>query len=418
MPKILGHVKSRSEQQQLRRMKIREEEHKSKFEINDIQCVKLHKLYSASAHELNSLIPIIKKIILHNAKTQELICEKLYVKPKIANYTYNVELYEHLALKYKARKAQTFKYTFENRMKFRREIILNNQLQFNNSLSQNVENSITKLYENIDLSNYIPSETYLKKVKRLEHEQLNEINVSNSLKLSETHEQLNETGVSETDTSNGLKISEKNEQLNEINVSNSLKLSETYEQLNETDVLERDTSNCLKVSGKYEQLNKIDVSNSLKLSNGLKIAENPKNLNEIDLLEQFNETDMSNGLKLSKTHEQSNENESDDDDFFNDLMSDNPTYTDNLTQQSTEPTTKPVLAEMKKNLMKLFKDSINDDLMNSDGVEIIAARYSKSAQRKTQGIYAHVGDWSKSHVNETHILITQIIDLLIKRNTH
>ena len=163
MPKINSKVNTRDQQQRLRRMRQREVDFAEKFSENNINCVSLCNLYRASKDELMALIPIIKKIIQHNLKTAELISERCYTPEEISTDDYNTELYEHLSDTYKGIKGKTLKYTYcHQRDRFRQTIIGENQLQFNNCLPISVENTITKLFKDIDISDYIVTDTYLK----------------------------------------------------------------------------------------------------------------------------------------------------------------------------------------------------------------------------------------------------------------
>lgn len=163
MPKINTKVNTRDQQQRLRRMKQREADFEEKLSENNINCVSLDKLYGASKAELLALIPIIKKIIQHNEKTAVLISERVYNPPEISTDEYNTELYDYLKDTYKGHKGKTLKYTYcHQKDRFRQTIIAENQLQINNCLPIAVENSIKKLFNNIDISDYNISETYIR----------------------------------------------------------------------------------------------------------------------------------------------------------------------------------------------------------------------------------------------------------------
>lgn len=167
MPKINTKVNSTNQQQRIRRMKQREADFATKFIDNNINCVSLDSLYRASEAEITALIPIMKKIIQHNSKTAELINERCYKPDEISNDQYNIALFEHLNDTYKGHKGKTLKYKYDHRKdKFRQIIIEENQLQFNNCLSEDAENSIKKLFNDIDISNYTITDTFLKNEKK------------------------------------------------------------------------------------------------------------------------------------------------------------------------------------------------------------------------------------------------------------
>jgi hypothetical protein len=167
MPKINTKVNTRDQQQRLRRMRQREADFEEKLSINCNNCVSLDKLYGASKAELMALIPIIKKIIQHNEKTAVLISERVYNPPEISTDEYNTELYDYLKESYKGHKGKTLKYTYcHQKDRFRQTIIVENQLQINNCLPITVENTIKKLFNNIDISDYKISETYLRNEKK------------------------------------------------------------------------------------------------------------------------------------------------------------------------------------------------------------------------------------------------------------
>ena len=166
MPKINGKVNTRTQQQQIRRMKAREVEFEKQLIENNISCINLNSLYKASKEELELLIPMIKKIIQHNEKKNQLITEGAYREPIIYKDEYNEELYEYLNEQYKGIKAKRLKYQYENKKdRFREIIIKENQLQFNNNLKDTAENTIKKFFDNIDISNYQPTERDYKKEK-------------------------------------------------------------------------------------------------------------------------------------------------------------------------------------------------------------------------------------------------------------
>ena len=78
MPKINTKVNSRMDQQKLRRMKEREAKFTTQFTENAITCVSFEQLLRGSNSELESLIPIIKKIIQHKEKVDSLITANLF----------------------------------------------------------------------------------------------------------------------------------------------------------------------------------------------------------------------------------------------------------------------------------------------------------------------------------------------------
>ena len=167
MPKINSKVNSRAQQQRLRRMRERESDFASKFTDNSITCCSLPKLYRASETELTALIPILKKIIQHNSKVQELIQERCYTPERIARDEYNTGLFEHLTEKYKGVAGQKLKFkNSDKKDKFRETVIKENQLQFNNCLPREVENSIVKLFDSINTANFTPTEKFYEDQKK------------------------------------------------------------------------------------------------------------------------------------------------------------------------------------------------------------------------------------------------------------
>ena len=129
MPKINSKVKSRNQQQQLRRMREREVVFASKFTESSITCCSLSKLFQASETEINALIPILKKIIQHNIKVQELIKERCYTPERIATDEFNTGLFEYLTEKYKGVAGQKLKYKNSDRKdKFRQTVIEQSQI--------------------------------------------------------------------------------------------------------------------------------------------------------------------------------------------------------------------------------------------------------------------------------------------------
>lgn len=154
MPKINSKVFSKDQQQKLRRMAQREAQFEAQFAENNIKCCTLDRLYATSTTELTDLLGIIKKMIQHNKKTDDLIAEGCYKSDAIID-DYDDEMSNYLAEKYKGQKGKILKYTYcHQKDKFREEVINDNQLQFNNRLSTKMETSIKKLYDDIDISGY------------------------------------------------------------------------------------------------------------------------------------------------------------------------------------------------------------------------------------------------------------------------
>ena len=163
MPKINSPVKSKAQQQQLRRMRERETDFISKFKNHNITCCSFERLLRASEAEITALIPLLKKIIQHNQKVNVLIADKCFTPDKIITNECNEPLLEYLQIQYKGHKGKTLKYKNSDRKdRFRETILIENQLQFNNCLSIETENSIKKFYDNIDISDYVITDTYLK----------------------------------------------------------------------------------------------------------------------------------------------------------------------------------------------------------------------------------------------------------------
>ena len=164
MPKINGKVNSRNDQQKLRRMREREADFVAKFTENNITCVTFEQLLKGSEAELTALIPIIKKIIQHQEKVNELIASNVFRLEPISANEINTELYEYLQDQYKGIASKTLKYKNSDRKDvFRETIIKENQLQFNNCLTIEAENTIKKFFDDIDISNYEPTTLFYKR---------------------------------------------------------------------------------------------------------------------------------------------------------------------------------------------------------------------------------------------------------------
>jgi hypothetical protein len=171
MPKINSKVFTADQQQRRRRMKERNKKFIEEFDKNNIKCVSLYKLYDASADELTALIPIIKKIIIHNAKTAELIKEGVYKPEPIKPDEYNVSLYNTLFAKYNNQHGKTLKYKYDHKKDtFKQTIIEENQELFNKNISSNNSNTITKLFNDIDISKFELSERFINKEKKAAEE--------------------------------------------------------------------------------------------------------------------------------------------------------------------------------------------------------------------------------------------------------
>jgi hypothetical protein len=167
MPKINSKVFTADQQQRRRRMKERNQKFIEEFDKNNIKCVSLYKLYDASADELTALIPIIKKIIIHNAKTAELIKEGVYKPDPIKADEYNVSLYNTLFAKYNNQHGKKLKYKYDHKKEtFKQTIIEENQDLFNKNMSSNNSNTITKLFNDIDISKFELSERFINKEKK------------------------------------------------------------------------------------------------------------------------------------------------------------------------------------------------------------------------------------------------------------
>ena len=164
MPRLNGKVNSRNDQQKLRRMREREADFVAKFTENNITCVTFEQLLKGSEAELTALIPIIKKIIQHQEKVNELIASNVFRLEPISANEINTELYEYLQDQYKGIASKTLKYKNSDRKDvFRETIIKENQLQFNNCLTIEAENTIKKFFDDIDISNYEPTTLFYKR---------------------------------------------------------------------------------------------------------------------------------------------------------------------------------------------------------------------------------------------------------------
>ena len=164
MPRLNTKVNSRNDQQKLRRMREREADFVAKFTENNITCVTFEQLLRGSKSELESLIPIIKKIIQHQEKVNELIASNVFRLEPISANEINTELYEYLQDQYKGIASKTLKYKNSDRKDvFRETIIKENQLQFNNCLTIEAENTIKKFFDDIDISNYEPTTLFYKR---------------------------------------------------------------------------------------------------------------------------------------------------------------------------------------------------------------------------------------------------------------
>lgn len=162
MPKINSKVFSADQQQRLRRMKNQSLKLVESFE--NIKCVSLYKLYEATEAELLALIPLIKKVITHNAKTAELIAEDCYRPDTVKADEYNIPLYNELIIKYDTHAGKTLKYKLDHKKEaFKSTIIADNQELFNNNLSIANDNAIKKLFNDIDISNYQITDRFLKR---------------------------------------------------------------------------------------------------------------------------------------------------------------------------------------------------------------------------------------------------------------
>ena len=162
MPKINSKVFTADQQQRLRRMKNQSLKLVESFE--NIKCVSLYKLYEATEAELLALIPLIKKVITHNAKTAELIAEDCYRPEPIKADEYNISLYNELIIKYDTHAGKTLKYKLDHKKEaFKSTIIADNQELFNNNLSIANDNAIKKLFNDIDISNYQITDRFLKR---------------------------------------------------------------------------------------------------------------------------------------------------------------------------------------------------------------------------------------------------------------
>ena len=167
MPKINSKVFTKTQQQSLRRMKERTTAFESQFAENKIECVSLNKLYTATNAELTALLPIIKKMIQHNDKVNKLITERCFKPDEIKSDEYNIKLYDYLMIQYKGVKGQNLKYNNCHRKdKFRESVLLDNQLEFNNMISIENENTIKKLFNDIDIDSYEPSTRALEKTQK------------------------------------------------------------------------------------------------------------------------------------------------------------------------------------------------------------------------------------------------------------
>jgi hypothetical protein len=167
MPKINTKVYTKSQQQSLRRMKERTSAFETQFIDNNINCVSLDRLYCATADELTALLPIIKKIIQHNEKVAKLVSDNCFRHDEIKSDEYNPKLYDYLMIQYKGVKGQNLKYKNCHRKdEFRQSVLNENQLEFNNTMSIENENTIKKLFNDIDINSYEPCTREIEKTKK------------------------------------------------------------------------------------------------------------------------------------------------------------------------------------------------------------------------------------------------------------
>jgi hypothetical protein len=108
----------------------------------------------------------MKEIVSLKSKEAELIAKKYLTTEEIEDNKeeINTELLEYLQVQYKGHKGTTLKYKNSDRKdKFRQTIITENQLQFNNCITKQAENSLKKLFNDINISDYEITDTYIKK---------------------------------------------------------------------------------------------------------------------------------------------------------------------------------------------------------------------------------------------------------------
>jgi hypothetical protein len=125
-----------------------------------------NELRYAKMEDVNDLYSIMKEIVSLKSKEAELIAKKYLTTEEIEadKEEINTELLEYLQVQYKGHKGTTLKYKNSDRKdKFRQIIITENQLQFNNCITKEAENTIKKLFNDINISDYEITDTYIKK---------------------------------------------------------------------------------------------------------------------------------------------------------------------------------------------------------------------------------------------------------------
>lgn len=178
MPKTNKPVLSKTNQQRVRRMKEREVAFQQQFDEAGIECCSLERLYRASPDEIKALIPIMKKLVQHNKKVNDLIMNKSFSFGATTSDEINQELLNHLATKYKGVKGKELKYKHQDRKdKFREIVIKDNQDIFNNCLKIEAENTIKTLYVSIDVNDFDPPTRYYDREAKLESDSMPVINM-------------------------------------------------------------------------------------------------------------------------------------------------------------------------------------------------------------------------------------------------
>ena len=154
--------------QKIRRHKAKEEDLKNLFNTTHIECCKFDKIVNATVDELDNLTAFIKKIKIHRKATDRMITEHLIIPQEIKEEVLiNTGMYEHLNNVYNGILGKRLKYKYCHRKdKFRETVISDNQLQFNNCLSIEIENTIKKFFNDIDISSYEPTTRDLEKEKK------------------------------------------------------------------------------------------------------------------------------------------------------------------------------------------------------------------------------------------------------------
>ncbi len=167
MPKTNQRVNTAADRQRVRRMKVNEEVLREMFTASGISCVSLDKLLRVPPTEIVSLIAILKKLKIHNKNVVDLVERGCFrFESKVVEDDVNADLLTYLQEKYAGAKGMALKYMYDHRKdKFRKEIIQGNQDVFNNCLDKTAEKTIIRLFDSIDISDYVPPARVLEEMK-------------------------------------------------------------------------------------------------------------------------------------------------------------------------------------------------------------------------------------------------------------